>query len=74
MIAAAITCADHTALPAGRTGPRASKTSSTTPMPIKVQATETGAITGPIHGTGIRNKTSQVSSEAGQLRMILSQT
>jgi hypothetical protein len=38
----------------------------TSPPPIIVTETRTGASTGAAHGTGIRNSRSQVSQESGQ--------
>ena len=60
--------------PAFGTAPRCSRCSSTSPMPAIVKATLSGARTGPTHGTGMRNSTSQVSREGGQPSITLSHT
>ena len=74
MMRQAVTWAAQTPTPTAGTAPRCSRCSSTNPMPTIVQATLTGAMTGPTHGTGMRKSTSQVSSEAGQSSITLSHT
>ena len=74
MMRQAAACAAQTRRVAGGVAPRRSRCRSTSPMPVMVQATLSGAITGPTHGTGMRNRTSQVSSDAGQSSTTLSHT
>jgi hypothetical protein len=53
--------------PPSRTGfPVASRRKCQTPAMIIATETNTGAVTGPTRGTGMRNRTSQVCGEVGQ--------
>ncbi|MCK4778159.1 MAG: hypothetical protein KAS39_07240 [Actinomycetia bacterium] len=53
--------------------PKDSKRSRKKEIRIKNKETRTGANTGDVQGTGIKNKISQVIKEGGQLRNTLSQ-